>query len=402
MRHLRNRLAVAAALALLVPAGAMASSARIAGLNVSGDYVKGDYTGMYTFLSEVNGVGNLAYVEAGSTERAYGDHAVGAVLPGLFDGRMGVWSFHLRQEHPALGQSGIGELLGPDFEDTNWNNSGEAFDVIWGHRMGSGNLGLRLNRSFESYDDGNTVVEGNGGNGRNVLGLGAGYDFEWADKGTVQFSGLYQSRHYKNSATDQSDNGKALQLTARMLHKFGGNATLIPVVKYAVLDQARIAGTADVTDKYTQFQAGLAGNWTVGSGDLLVFGAQFAHNKLELNTSDITENYAPNVFLALETQLNPWLSFRAGAQNVMFYSLTAESGANQTETKGHEFSFNLGTSVKLGSLMFDATLDPAFLQNPFAQLSGGQNAFYWGGYADRATGNAGAVAFPKVTATYTW
>ena len=387
---------------MLVPAGAMASSARISGLNVPGDYVKGDYTGMFTFLSEVNGVGNLAYVEAGSTERNFGDHAVGAVLPGLFDGRMGVWSFHLRQEHPALGQSGIGELLGPDFEDTNWNNTGEAFDVIWGHRMGSGNLGLRINRSFQSYDDGNTVVEGAGSNGRNVLGLGAGYDFEWADNGTVQFSGLYQSRHYKQSLTDQSDNGKALQLTARMLHKFGGNATLIPVLKYASLDQARISGTTDVTDKYTQIQAGLAGNWTIGTGDLLVFGAQFAHNKLELDNEEIRENYAPNVFLALETQLNPWLSFRAGAQNAMFLSHTMEAGATQTEGKGHEFSFNLGTSVKLGSLMLDATLDPAFLQNPFAQLAGGTNSYFWNGYSDRVTGYSGAVAFPKVTATYTW
>ena len=33
--------------------------------------------------------------------------------------------------------------------------------------------------------------------------------------------------------------------------------------------------------------------------------------------------------------------------------------------------FSLGTTVKLGNLVFDATLDPAFLQNPFAQLMGG-------------------------------
>jgi hypothetical protein len=402
MRHTWNRLAAFAALAMLVPAGAMASSARISGLNVSGDYVKGDYTGMFTFLSEVNGVGNLAYVEAGSAERDFGDHAVGAVLPGLFDGRMGVWSFHLRQEHPALGQSGIGEWLGPDFGDPNGANTGEAFDVIWGHRMGSGNLGVRLNRSFQSYDDGSTVVEGNGDHGRNVLGLGAGYDFEWADNGTIQFSGLYQSRHFKQSATDKSDNGKALQLTARMLHKFGGNATLIPVVKYASFDQARLSGTTDVTEKYTQIQAGLAGNWTVGTGDLLVFGAQFAHNTFDFGTTEIRENYAPSVFLALETQLNPWLSFRAGAQNAMFLMHTQETGALQTESKYHEFSFNLGTSVKLGSLMLDATLDPAFLQNPIAQLAGGASAYYSGGFSDRVTGYSSAIAFPKVTATYTW
>jgi hypothetical protein len=359
---------------------------------------------MFTFLSsEVNGVGNLAYVEAGSAERNLADHAMGAVLPGLFNGEAGVWSFHLRDEHPALGQSGLAEPLGPNFQDTNWNNGGEAFDVIWGHRMGSGNLGLRFNRSFVSNDDGSVVTEGSGSSGRNVLGLGAGYDFEWGSNGTIQLSALHQSRHFRNSATDFSNDGKALQLTARMLRKFGGNATLIPVLKYAVLDQARVSGTTDVKDKSTQLQAGLAGNWTVGTGDLLVLGAQFAHSKRDLGASESTENFSPNVFLAIETQLNPWLSFRAGAQNAMFYALKTKSGTARTEDKRHEFTFNMGTSVKLGSLMLDATLDPAFLHNPFAQLSGGSSAYYWGGPSPKvAEASSATFAFPKVTATYTW
>ena len=55
-------------------------------------------------------------------------------------------------------------------------SAGEAFDIIWGHKMGSSNLGLRLNRSFVSNDNGTTTTEGDGNNGRNILGFGGGYD----------------------------------------------------------------------------------------------------------------------------------------------------------------------------------------------------------------------------------
>ena len=117
-----------------------------------------------------------------------------------------------------------------------------------------------------------------------------------------------------------------------------------------------------------------------------------------------TETFMPNVFLALETHLNPWLTFRAGAQNAMFYSFTDKFTGGEDKYKEHFFTFNLGTTVKMGNLVFDATLDPAFLQNPFAQLMGGTNAFYYGAYgpSDRPTGGPAGFVFPQVSATYTW
>ena len=110
-----------------------------------------------------------------STERNFGDHAVSAVLPGLFDGHAGRLVVPPAGEHPALRPSGIGELLGPD-SGTRTGTTPVKRSAIWGHRMAPGNLGLCINRSFQSHDGGNMVVEGAGSNGRNVLGLRAGYD----------------------------------------------------------------------------------------------------------------------------------------------------------------------------------------------------------------------------------
>ncbi|MBI5170903.1 MAG: hypothetical protein HZA61_15545 [Candidatus Eisenbacteria bacterium] len=408
MNNGMKRFFAVAAVALMVPAVAAASTARISGLNVPGDYVKGDYTGMFTYMSEVNSVGNLAYVEAGSIYDDLGDHGVGAVLPGLFDGKYGVWSFHLRQVHPALGQSWNYSPINSGYDGFDPNYAGEAFDIIWGHKMGNGNLALRLNRSFQSYDDGTDVEEGDGNHGRNILGFGGGYGWDMNANTQVEIGALYQQRSFDEGTNGYVDNGGTnLLVAARAFRKASGNLTLVPAVKFYSQDfsYTDTETNTNYDQKFNGWQAGLAGNWTVGSDDLLVFGAQFASNKSDYGDgNEDTEMMMPNVFMALETHLNPWLSFRAGAQNAMFYSYTEKFTGGEDKWKEHYFTFNLGTTVKLGNLTFDAVLDPAFLQNPFAQLMGGSNAFYYNDYYGyRGNGyNAGNTAFPQVSATYTW
>lgn len=410
-----KRFFAVAAVALMVPAVAAASTGRMVGMNAPGDYVKGDYTGMFTYLSEVNSVGNLVYVEAGSIYYGLTDHAVGTVLPGLFDGKYGVWSFNLRQYSPALGQSWVGSDLNP----YDWNASegdlgydpnmtGEAFDITWGHKMGNGNLALRLNRSFESTDDGTNTTEGDGNYNRNILGFAGGYGWDMNANTQVEVGVHYQQRSFDEGPGGNTDNGgTAMLVAARAFRKASGNLTLIPVVKYFSFDQSFTDNetSTNYDEKYSGWQAGLAGNWVVGSDDLLVFGGQFAQNKGDYGDVTETETFMPNVFLSLETHINPWLAFRAGGQSAMFYSYKYETtNPSSTYTDKHNyFTFNMGTTVKLGNLTFDAVLDPAFLQNPFAQLMGGNSALYgnnWYGY--RTNGNGPGVAFPMVSATYTW
>ena len=143
MHKRMTRILSAISLLVVIPTVAFASSSRVAGLNVPGDYIK-DYTGMFTYVSGVNTVGNLVYTEPNT-----GNEALGAVLGNLFEGRMGTWAIHMRRFSPALGQSMAGNpiattgLLG--VQDPNVN--GEALDLMWGHKMGSGNLGLRDRKS---------------------------------------------------------------------------------------------------------------------------------------------------------------------------------------------------------------------------------------------------------------
>jgi hypothetical protein len=367
----------------MIPALAFASSSRVAGLNVPGDYIK-DYTGIYTYVSGVGSVGNLVYVEPNT--------AMGAVLGNLWEGRLGTWALHLRNNHPALGQSTANGSLNPSAIGlgNDPNAAGEAFDLMWGHKMGSGSLGLRVNRSWDS-NEAVTTVEGAGSGSRNVFGLGAGFGFAMNANTDVEVSGLFQNRSFSNAVLED-DGGSAYQLAGRAMMKAGSNLMLMPVVKlYSIdLSTATVPAGVKAEDKRNGWQAGLAGNWSIGSDDLFVLGAQLANNTEKTPgaaTTKVSETYYPNVFMGLETHVNSWLTLRFGAQNAMMYSRKADAVAASVTDKEMHFSYNMGAGVKAGSLQFDATLAPNFWNNPVTNTF--NNAF-------------GPTAFPNVTATYSF
>lgn len=413
MNHQIKRFIVAAAVACFIPAAAFASTARMSGLNVPGDYTK-DYTGMFTYLSSVNGTGNLVYAEAGSmfgTQSNF-DQGMGAVLPNLWEGRLGVWAIHMRRWDPALGQSWWGAPINGGFNyfDPNFNGDFQSFDVMWGHKLGSANLGLRLMRSYYSFDDGTNTQKGQGNNGRNSMGFGAGVGFDMNANNSVEVAAQFQSRTFDNGGPGalKDDGGAGYLIAGRMFAKRGGNLTIIPAVKLWKLDQSTTDGTTAVKDELSGWQVGGAGNWAVGHDDLFIFGAQFIGNTQKGDTEEFSETLTPLIFMGLETHLNSWLTFRAGAQQTAFASYkdkdTTPGGVTTTE-KVSDFTWSMGTTVKLGNVQFDAVLDPSFLNNPFAQLTGGTNAVFENGSffnGSRATGTTQGTVFPQVSLTYTW
>jgi len=396
MHKRMTRILSAISLLVVIPTVAFASSSRVAGLNVPGDYIK-DYTGMFTYVSGVNTVGNLVYTEPNT-----GNEALGAVLSNLFEGRMGTWAIHMRRFSPALGQSMRGNpiattgLLGAQ----DFNANGEALDLMWGHKMGSGNLGLRYNRSFISNEVAAGTSEGNGNLGRNNWGLGAGFGFQMNPNTDVEVAGDFQNRSFKgsniNTPDAAADNGGSTYLVAaRAFVKGGANVMWVPVGRIYSFDLSEVSNAAVNTDrKLSGWEVGGAGNWSIGSDDLFVLGLNVVGNHFEetIGTGakdESNETFYPNAFAGIETHVNSWLTLRFGAQNAVLYSIKNEQG-NPTVTqtvKQHVFSYNMGAGVKLSSLMLDATLAPGFWNNP---VSGVWN------------NGLGGAPFPRVSATYSF
>lgn len=300
---------------LVFPVAAGASTARVEGMAIQGDYIK-DYTGIYTYLSNVCCVGNLVYGElgntmvTGATEGTIDDRAMGAVLGNLWDGRYGTWAIHMRELTAQLGQGDAVTDPGIGFGGFDPNlNTNQSFDLMWGKKFGTTALGLQASRSYGRLVEGTTDKKfdigiltnltgdmigfsGDPNLLRNVLGFGGGLGFELNPKTTVEASLLYQTRTFEwtEGALSYKDDGPTTyQVAARAFWQWQPNVVVVPVFKYYSFDLSTKGDSAfavnndgEIQDASIKgWQAGLAGNWTLGSNDLFVLGVTFASNKLE-------------------------------------------------------------------------------------------------------------------------
>ncbi len=411
----------AVALLLTLPVMAFAQTARVQGMALQGDYIK-DYTGIYTYLSGLSSVGNLVSGDLGNNAVAPADRGVGAVLGNLWDGKFGTWGVNLRETTPNLGQ---GDASGgnavpantPAAVDPN-TNSNRSFDLMWGKKMGTLNLGLRLNRSFRRSKEVNnvgvtTILEGQNVSavstnpGRNIMGFGGGLGFDMGKNSTAEVSILYESRTFESSVSstpatsNKDDGGTSYAVAGRLFWQSTPSCVITPVVRFYSYDLSRKTGTpASFDNKLNGWQIGAAGNWTVGTSDLFVLGATLAQNTLDEGENvlglalpagvdprvKMTENFSPQVFAALETHVNRWLTLRFGANNGAFHRVKwvnqGAALAHTLEVSDSPFQMNLGAGVKLGTVQLDGVMDSNFAQN--ATRLGADNA----------------PRFTKVTATY--
>jgi hypothetical protein len=431
---MRRGIAGALLLALTLPVVAQAQTSRVEGLALQGDYLK-DYTGIFTYPSEISNVGNLIFGELGRsvTTTTVADRGVGTVLGNLWDGRFGTWGLHLRQFTPALGQGDVpsqpnpgGYGLDPNF------NSNEAIDLMWGRKSGTTSFGLRFNRSFFKSEDALPGVitsileydaaEDTANLARNVMGIGAGVGFEMNPNTNIELTVLYQARSFEVSTTTpaavttlQDDGAGNYLVGGRALWQWQPNVLVIPVVRFYSFDlstSSTVAGVTTVADNsLTGWQAGVAGNWTLGTNDLFVLGLTVAQNRLKQEDDifgiaggivtppggtpitddlEITETITPQLFAALETHVNNWLTFRLGASKGAWHSVEIQENATagrNIKTNLSSFKMNIGTGVKIGTIQLDAVLNNAFPQT-------------LGGFFSQTP--TGFVSFPKVTATYSF
>jgi len=410
------KILVLGALMLALPLVAMAQTSRVEGMSIQGDYIK-DYTGIFTYTSGVSNVGNLVYGELGvATGGTPVDRAVGAVMGDWWEGRLGTWAIHMRQFTPQLGQGDATSNPAPGSpplaSDPNFNTS-EQFDIMWGKKFGTTALGLRLNRSFGQVElDNDPVGLGNVSDlkfdftqfdpnlARNVLGVGVGLGFEMSPTTNIETNIMWQSRSFEIADTNgvttaESDGKTTYQLAVRAWWQWQPNVMVVPVFKWYSYDLSTTAGATSADNSLKGWQVGAAGNWTIGSNDLFVLGLTFAQNKIEqeadlfgagFDSGTITETFTPQVFAALETHVNSWLSLRFGANKGAWHRTEFEDNDTPSDLIIHDSPFNmtLGAGVKVGSLQLDAVMNDAFPHNGLNFISG----------------NTTSPLFPKVTATY--
>ena len=409
-------LVLGAVLLTALPVAALAQTSRVEGMAIQGDYIK-DYTSIYTYPSQVLNVGNLVYGELGvATGGSPADRSVGAVMGDWWEGRYGTWGIHIRQIAPQIGQGTTSSSPSPGFVGSDPNtNTSEQFDLMWGRKMGTTNFGLRLHRAFGQLELDNVGInisnlefdftQFDPNLARNVLGLGGGIGWEMSPTTNVELAAQWQSRTFAikdtNGVTLAEDDGQTTyQVAARAWWQWQPNVMVVPVFKWYSYDLSTSTGppTPTIADNSLRgWQIGAASNWTIGSNDLFVMGVTFASNKVEqesdvfgagFDRGEIIESFSPQVFAALETHANNWLTLRFGANKGAWHRLEfvdKDTPSNVTFSDS-PFSMALGAGVKVGTLQLDAILNDEFPHNGLYFVSG----------------NSTGPLFPKVTATYSF
>jgi len=419
MRHLMNRLALAAMLTALVPAAALASEARVQSLGLQSDYIQ-DYVNVTHYPSSIVRYQNLVYGDLGIKDVSGGDlpsftdndaipsatsnaaRSMGAYLS-TWKWLPGTWGVQLNENHNA-----ISPAYGAQYYDRNVN---EGITLLWGQKFGDIAIGAELSKASSSGESGaqtiapytysegtlaigpltnardimNQINAAVGAADRNSWGLGGGVTFDFGAEGRRHQADL--ALHYRNSTLKVEDtaaqllledNGNtSLAFNGRVQFALSDNSYLVPVVNWYHMDRGlqftdgvTPANNTDFDNTVTSINIGVAEEWVLRETDMLVLGLSYNYEKVEQGDPAVfgdpfeaTYTNSPTIFGALEVHPASWWHVRFGAGKPIWSKLEVTDTATSTSLtlKDSPFQYALGTGFRLGNrLDLDAVVNQDF------------------------------------------
>jgi len=442
MRNFFAKSVLAAAVLSLAPVVAHASTPRVEGLALQGDYVQ-DYVNIYNYPASIVRYQNLVYGNWGRKDVSGGDltdfqdnnetplalvnadRGMGAYLS-ICKRLPGTWGIQLNENRNSLSSA-----YGPQYWDRQGN---EGLTLLWGDKLGAKSaIGFTVEKSGSRAEDPTDVIypfweqstptvsigspssarqainninQSLGAtDGRNSWGIGGGLSTNWSSHGRDHMAEL--GVHYRNNSLhveDQTagtlleDNGNTdFAVNARAQCAVSDNSYLTPVINWYSMnrgtqftDNTTPANNTDFKNKISGFNIGLAETWVLRETDMLVLGVSVNREKIDykdpaVSGSPFTITYmnSPTVFGALEVHPAHWWHVRMGAGKPVWSKLTIEA-PTETTIKDSPLVYAVGTGFRLGSsLDLDAVVNQDFA--------------FTGGWA--ASG-FGEVPFSSLSATY--
>lgn len=264
---------------------------------------------------------------------------------------------------------------------------GEAFtetpntkwSVLYAYPMDKISLGFyfnRADRSQKNEDEDGTVYEHAVG----YTTLGAGIRFDLGEKAYADLAldynmGSYKDDNYSYSAYGEvtEDANTMLGIRGRMFYEWNETITLVPYVSYRFFDFSYKADSAEAwKDEYwgvkgSNITLGIGANVKVNEDNLLIFAVEpYDYYKYEPSDPaagvdiEYTYTYLPTMYLALESDVKDWLTFRAGAQKY-FYKTKQDYTEDEDESKytytDSGYNFTMGLGFHIGDFDIDAYIN---------------------------------------------
>ena len=364
------------------------------------------------------------------------DRSLGLYLGNLWEGRAGVFGFELNENGNPLSPTMGSEFVG--------RSNNESIALFWAQQFNSLTLGLEFNRMYSKEEDKTTgnefsnapynfigpVAPGMGNvdswqdfaeaafafglSPWNSTGFGAGVAFESQSSSgntrLLEFSA--EARKYTtkqeditNQLTLENDNSISFGLNGRAMLDANQSLTWVPYVGFSMTDLGlqfndvvTPANNSTFKNEMTNFEGGIAGNWSLRQNDLLVAGLAYRSSKIEWegggDTLTVTYSQPLYLFAGFEGNAFRWLTLRFGASKPVIANLKVEDPVGATDygptternISDSPFAFNLGAGFHMGNFTLDAVMN--------------QDYTFSGGPLAAAGDNATIYPFSRLSLTY--
>ncbi|MFQ5511302.1 MAG: hypothetical protein ACE5EO_05585 [Candidatus Krumholzibacteriia bacterium] len=245
------------------------------------------------------------------------------------------------------------------------------FVLGWGNELEQLSYGLVFSRSDASSE----VTAPLASTQENVsfTAFGAGVRADLGDKAYFDISATYGTASGDSigpgGGGDKFDSSTAFDISGRLFWEWRDDVTVVPYVGFQTFEYSANSVPATVTNgvKGTDFTLGVSFNMDVNTSNMLVFATEFETSSTEPSDAaagdqtDFQVTTLPKFFMAVESDINSWLTTRVGATKSMDKSESTDAAGTVTTTTGSPFSgadfeWFLGAGFHLGDWDVDAVL----------------------------------------------
>ncbi len=399
-----SRVVIVSMLVLGLAAPVLATTTRTIALAETGDYINDD-SNIFRWYGVLPSYANLVMAEAGNWQ-GYGgslNQALGITHMCGKDGKFGTFGMFLLkntvQDGSFFEYSPI-HFAADGFGDVGLTVPVSKFALSWGKELDAMSVGIMFTRSDVSTEDESFTNVAKMSKSYTTFGGGIRADLgdaAYTDVAITVGLGGYSNEGGLLTAKQELDKKLALDFAGRIFYEWKDNVTLVPMVDYGQYEFALKPGTEPFGSKVKSFMAGVGMNMDVNTNNLLICGAQVNYYKWEYSSAGTAQDAEkiwslPTFFLALETDVKPWMTTRIGAWKSLNKSTSTSTdpgppveGQDYIYT-GADFAWFLGLGFHVAEFDIDMLVSE---ETPF-------NLGYWlTGYEGYSNGPVS-----RISATY--
>lgn len=354
----------------------MATDARQQALAGTGNYIEDDYN-IFTWYATLPSYGNtvwmgLQYMGEDYYESYYFQKYIGASYNLGEEGKYGTVAMFLYDMAPGPNPFGYDYDLWPGnglFSEGQYNK----LTFLYAFPMDKLALGFYFNRSDYSNEYTEDTESENYNESYTTFGVGLRFDL--GESAYMDVAGDLTLVSYEDTDTPygtiETDANKMMGGRARLFYEWNETITWVPYVNFRTFDfsvKAEEEGLDNWGDKAMQFDLGLGANIKVNEDNLLIFAVEpYSYLTREPSepeagvSGDITATVMPRFFLALETDVRDWLTFRAGGMKELIKEEwqfeDEEEGKYEESWSWSEFAYYMGLGFHVSDFDIDCVIN---------------------------------------------